>query len=125
MISIFKQEKGAAALKKLQAQSQVLAGGRAKVVGGAKLKKGTKLNDKASKSGEVKRIAERISKFTPGGKSSTAAKRSAQRILTGKTPTLPSPGQGSKAGTTNHQSMEEFKKMIAYFNKRYKSAKHT
>ena len=77
MVSIFKQEKGAAALKKLQAQTQVLAGGRAKVVGGAKLKRGSKAAEKATKSGDVKRIAERISKFTPGGKSSTAAKRSA------------------------------------------------
>lgn len=69
---------------------------------------------------DIKRIAEKISKFTPGG-NSTAAKRSTHRILTGKTPTLPSPGAGSQAGTTNHQSMEEFKKMVAYFNKKYKA----
>ena len=43
---------------------------------------------------DVKRIAEKISKLTPGG-NSTAAKRSTHRILTGKTPTLPSQGAGS------------------------------
>ena len=67
-------------------------------------------------------MAEKISKFTPGRASShSAAKRSTHRILTGKSVDLPSPGAGSQAGTTNHQSMEEFKKMVAYFNKKYKA----
>lgn len=98
MVTIFKQEKGINAFKKLQAGPA--STGKAKVIGGAKLKRGSKVGS-TSKSGDVKKIAERISKFTPGGQSS-AAKRSAQRILTGKTPILPSPGAGSQAGTTNH-----------------------
>ena len=95
--------------------------GKVNVVGGAKLRK-QKANDKLLGKGnlDVKRIAEKISKFTPGGKSNSA-KRSTHRILTGKTPTLPSPGAVSQAGTTNHQSMEDFKKMVAYFNKKYKA----
>jgi hypothetical protein len=100
MLSILKLEKGTSALRRYVG-SPGKVGGRAKVVGGVKLKKASKL---IGKSGEIKRIAERISKYTPGG-ASNGAKRSAQRILTGKTPTLPSPGAGSNnknSGTTNH-----------------------
>ena len=96
--------------------------GKVRVIGGAK-RKAKQLEKATQRSGDgVKKIAEKISKFTPGG-NSTTAKRSTHRILTGKTPiniNLPSPGAGSQAGTTNHQSMEEFKKMVAYFNKKYK-----
>ena len=64
MATIFKQEKGINAFKKLQAGPA--STGKAKVIGGAKLKRGSKVGS-TSKSGDVKKIAERISKFTPGG----------------------------------------------------------
>lgn len=113
MNAIFKHEKGSLALKKLQTP---LNNGRARILGGSKLSKNSKL---IRKGGDIKRIVEKISKFTPGQCNSTAAKRSAQR-LSGKTPTIPSPGGGSHVGTTNHQTMEDFKRMVAYLNKKYK-----
>lgn len=116
MVTIFKQEKGVNALKKLQ---QSASTGKAKVTGGATLKKRSR-NVSTGKSGGVKRLTEQISKFTPNKSNKSAAKRSTQRILT-KTPSIPSPGSGSQKGTTNHQSIEEFKKMVDYFNKKYKA----
>jgi len=111
MTTIFKQEKGADALRKLQAP----AGGssKAKVVGGAKAKKQIK---KGAKGADVRRMVDRISKFTPGQKGSVA-KKSTSRIMSGKTPTLPSPGGDKDAGTTDHQSMKDFKKMVAWIQK--------
>jgi len=93
MMTLFKLEKGSNALKKYQAGPSV-SGGKVKAVGGAKSNKRTSKMANKSSGGDVKKIADKISKFTPGGQS-TAAKRSAQRILTGKTPTMPSPGAGS------------------------------
>ena len=114
MVSIFKQEKGAEALKKLQGGPSVSS--KAKVVGGAKAKKGNAKS--ASKSGDIKKMVEKINKFTPGaGKPSVTDKKSTTRILTrpGKTPgTLPSPGGDREAGTTDHQTMKDFKKMVAW-----------
>lgn len=108
--SIFKQEKGADALKKLQAGGD--SQGKAKVVGGAKRA------GKSAKKGSVAKvaaIAEKISKLTPGGKKS-AAKKSTARILT-KAPTLQSPGGDKEAGTTDHATMKDFKKMISFLKK--------
>jgi hypothetical protein len=105
--SIFKQEKGADALRRLQAGPS--ASGKARVVGGAK--KGAKGKGKAGSG--VGGIVEKITKFTPGDKRSAAAKKSTARILT-KAPTLQSPGGEKHAGTTDHQSMKEFKKMISF-----------
>jgi len=99
MNSIFKQEKGADALRKIQ--SGPAATGRAKVVGGAR--KSVKGKGKAAGVGAV---VEKLSKFTPGDKRS-AAKKSTARILT-KAPTLQSPAGDKHAGTTDHTSMKEF-----------------
>ena len=114
MVAIFKQEKGADALKKVQAGPA--ASGRAKVVSGAGGRRGGKAMAKG-RSGEIKKMVEKISKYTPGGNKSVA-KKSTGRILSGKTPALPSPG-GDKnlAGTTDHTSMKDFKKMIQYLQK--------
>ena len=122
MITIFKQERGANALKKLQ--SAQMASSKARVTGGLKMRK-TKAMEKAAGANarsDIKKLAEKISKFSPGRASNSAAKRSTHRILTGKSVDMPSPGAGSQVGTTNHQSMEEFKKMVAYFNKKYKGS---
>ena len=78
--SIFKQEKGADALKKLQAGPA--SSGKAKVVGGAK--KGAKGKGKTGSG--VGAVVEKLAKYTPGDKRS-AAKKSTARILT-KAPTL-------------------------------------
>jgi hypothetical protein len=117
LLSVFKIEKGAPALRKYNQSPSSVA--KTKVVGGAKLKKGSK---GISKGADIKKLAEKISKFSPAGKS-TAAKRSTQRLSQGKTPTVPSPGAGSHVGTTNHQSMEDFKRMMQYYNKKYKGKK--
>jgi hypothetical protein len=106
MNSIFKQEKGADALRKLTAGPA--STGKAKVVGGAKrVAKG-----KGKVSG-VGAVVEKLAKFTPGDKRSAAAKKSTARILT-KAPTLQSPGGDKQAGTTDHSSMRDFQKMISY-----------
>lgn len=62
-------------------------------------------------------MVEKIQKFTPGQKASVTAKKSTSRIMSGKTPTLPSPGGDKEAGTTDHQSMKDFKKMVAWIQK--------
>lgn len=116
LASIFKQEKGADALKKLQAGPA--SSSKAKVVGGAK--RGAKAAKKAGGS-NVGAIAEKLSKFTPGDKKSAAAKKSTARILT-KAPTLQSPGGDKQAGTTDHSTMKDFQKMMSFL-KRGKTAK--
>ena len=60
-------------------------------------------------------MVERLNKFTPGGAKS-ASKKSTTRILT-KAPTLQSPGGDKEAGTTDHTTMRDFKKMINYLKK--------
>lgn len=52
-------------MKKLHAGPA--SAGKAKVVGGAKLRKSKQLEKATARSGEVKKIADKISKFTPGG----------------------------------------------------------
>lgn len=113
--SIFKQEKGADALRKLQAGP--VSSGRAKVVGGAKGAKGAR---KAAGKG-VSGVVEKLSKFTPGDKKS-AAKKSTARILT-KAPTMQSPGGDKQTGTTDNATMKDFQKMINYLKKNKKSGK--
>lgn len=113
--NIFKQEKGADALRKLRAGPA--SSGKAKVVGGAK--KGAK--GKKAGSG-VGGVVERLAKFTPGDKKS-AAKKSTARIYT-KAPTLQSPGGDKHAGTTDHATMRDFQKMITYLkNKKSNTGK--
>jgi len=108
--NIFKQEKGADALKKLQAGPS--SSSRAKVVGGAKRA------GKAAKKGgaNVAGVVEKLAKFTPGDKKSAAAKKSTARILT-KAPTLQSPGGDKQAGTTDHSTMKDFKKMMSFLSR--------
>jgi hypothetical protein len=117
MSTIFKQEKGADALKKLQAGPA--AYGKAKVVGGSSGRRGGKAASKG-KSGDIQKMVQKISKYTPSGNKSVA-KKSTARILTGKTPALPSPGDKNMAGTTDHTSMKEFRKMISYLQRNKKS----
>lgn len=61
-------------------------------------------------------MVEKLAKFTPGDKKSNANKKSTTRILT-KAPTFPSPGGDKHHGTTDHTSMKDFKKMMAYLKK--------
>jgi hypothetical protein len=47
------------------------------------------------------------------------AKKSTAKLVSGATPVLPSPGDGrSGAGTTNQQTMAQFKRMVAWLNKK-------
>jgi hypothetical protein len=110
--AIFKQEKGPEALKKVTAGGA--AGGKAKVVGGAKKAAGPKAGLKAASKG-VASVVEKLAKFTPGGRKS-AVKRSTAKIVT-KAPTLQSPGGAQEAGTTDHATMKDFRKMISYLKK--------
>jgi hypothetical protein len=103
MASILKQEKGASPKKADPT-------GKAKVIGGAK--SGGKSGKTASKS-----LGSKLAKFSPTNKKN-AAKKSTAKIFSGATPVLPSPGDGrSGAGTTNQQTMREFKKMVEWINK--------
>lgn len=106
--SIFKQEKGADALRKLQAGPA--SNSKAKVSGGAK--RGGKA---AKKGSNVSGVVEKLAKYTPGEKKS-AAKKSTTRILS-RAPMLQSPGGDKQAGTTDHSTMRDFKKMISYLKK--------
>jgi hypothetical protein len=115
--TIFKQEKGADALKKIQAGPGT--SGKAKVTGGAR----GAAAKVARKSGKVAGIVEKISKLTPGGKN-TAAKKSTARILT-RVPTLQSPGGDKEAGTTDNATMKDFQKMISYLKKGKTSGKRS
>merc|ERR1712048_926430 len=87
------------------------ATGKAKVIGGAK-------GGKSAKKGSgVKSLGSKLAKFSPTNKKN-AAKKSTAKIFSGATPVLPSPGDGrSGAGTTNQQTMREFKKMVEWINK--------
>ena len=113
--SIFKQEKGPDALKRLQVGAH--ASSKVKVIGGAK--KGAKGKGKsASKASGVGAVADKITKFTPGDRKSVG-KRSNARIVS-RAPTLQSPGGDKHAGTTDHQSMKEFQKMLNYIKSKGK-----
>jgi hypothetical protein len=104
MSSILKQEKGASP-KKADPTS------KAKVIGGAK---GA---PKSAKKEAVKGLGSKIAKFSPPGKKNNA-KKSTAKLISGATPVLPSPGDGrSGAGTTNQQTMKEFKKMVEWISK--------
>lgn len=104
MASILKQEKGSSP-KKMDPTS------KAKVLGGAK---GA---PKSAKKDNMKSLGSKLAKFSPPSKKN-AAKKSTAKIFSGATPVLPSPGDGrSGAGTTNQQTMREFKKMVEWINK--------
>lgn len=110
--SVFKQEKGADAWRKLQAGPA--AASKAKVVGGAK-----RAGKAAGKRGAGAAITEKLAKYTPGDKRS-AAKKSTGRILSKQAPTLQSPGGDKQAGTTDHQTMKDFRKMMSLMKKSVK-----
>jgi hypothetical protein len=111
MNAIFKQEKGADALRKLQAGPS--AGGKVRVSGGAK-----KAGKAKKGSNAVSNVVDKLAKFTPGNKK--AEKKSTTRIIS-KAPTFPSPGGDNKTGTTDHTSMKDFKNMMAYLKKHKKT----
>lgn len=113
LTSIYKQEKGADALKKFQA-GPVSSSSRARVVGGAK--RGAKGAGKKAGGSNVAGVVEKLAKFTPGDKKSAAAKKSTARILT-KAPTLQSPGGDKQAGTTDHSTMKDFQKMMNFLKR--------
>ena len=115
MESVFKLEKGAAALKKLQESSS----GKVKVISSAG--KGKKVA--AGKSG-LKEQSKKIQKFTPGGKDTVGQKKSLARLSSGKTPKLPSPGAGASAHATPGFNKKQFEKMVQYLrNKQKKGGK--
>jgi len=106
MANILKQEKGASPVKK-EAPT-----GKAKVVGGAKSKPAKAAKPAAGKSIALK-LANKLSPVRKG-----PAKKSTAKLVSGATPVLPSPGDGrSGAGTTNNQTMDQFKKMVAWYKK--------
>jgi hypothetical protein len=96
-------------------QAGPASSGKAKIVSGSAGRRNGKISS-LGKSGDIKKMVERIQKFTPGGNKSIA-KKSTARILSGKTPALPSPGDKNAAGTTDHTSMKDFRKMIQYLQK--------
>jgi len=54
------------------------------------------------------------------------AKKSTAKLISGATPVLPSPGDGrSGAGTTNQQTMAQFKRMVAWLNKKKQGKQST
>jgi hypothetical protein len=117
MNAIFKMEKGADALRRLQ--SGAGSTGRAKVVGGPK----RAAKGKGKSGSGIGSIVEKIQKFTPGDKRSAAAKKSTARIGGGKAPTMMSPGD-KHAGTTDHQSMRDFQRMVNFLkNKKISKGK--
>jgi hypothetical protein len=101
MNSIFKQEKGADALRKVQAGPA--AGGKVKVSGGAKGK------GKKKAAAPVKALM----KSTPG-----AQKKSTTRVLSKGG--MASPGGDGKKGTTDNTTMRDFKKMMKHMKKNKK-----
>jgi len=105
MASILKQERGSSP-KKSDSNS------KAKVIGGAK-----GAPKSAKKESGVKSLGSKLNKFSPPGKKNLA-KKSTAKVFAGST-VLPSPGDGrSGAGTTNQQTMKDFKKMVEWINKK-------
>lgn len=132
---IFVQEKGQAALRKLQDQAEPAA---PRVKGGAKGKKKA-----ASKSAGKKAVAgkkeasasgaksvDKILKYTPNKSSSKketpqktapAGKVSAKRTVSGgkkQTPAMPSPGGKQSTKTTDQMTMAQFKQYLDWHEKR-------
>jgi hypothetical protein len=120
MQSVFKQEKGADALKRLLAGSG--SSGKAKVTGGATSKKSGSRSAKKSGLG-TRSLVNKIMKQTPGGKgtgSNTAQKRSTLRL--GAHPNIQSPGNEGGPGTAQVDTMQEFRKMVRYLNQNKQKA---
>jgi len=137
---IFLQEKGQAALKKLEHTE-----GGAKIKGGAKGKrkaasKSAKKAGAAKKgaaSADVARSVDKIVKYTPNKppskketpqKTGTAAagKTSARKSVGGAkkaTPAMPSPGGKQSTKTTDQMTMDQFKQYLDWHEKRGKGGK--
>jgi len=106
--NIFKQEKGASALSKL---NQSVSSGKVKATGGAKKSKSSKGIKKSTKTatGALMRQA------------SGANERSA--VLGAKGPNVQSPGNAGERGSANISTMADFKKMVSMIKNKKSSMK--
>jgi hypothetical protein len=116
MVSIFKLEKGAAALNKLQDASSV--SGKVRVISSVKGKKAS-----AKKSTATKSMSKKISKFSAGGKDTAGMKKSTARLAGGKLPSMKSPGVGATPGGTPGFNKDQFRKMVAFLHNQKKKSK--
>jgi hypothetical protein len=105
--SIFKMEKGAAAFTKLSAGAVSIK----PKVSGSKVKVGKKSAKKAAEP-----VAKKLEKFADN------KKKSAKRIP-GSVGGMPTPGDKGSAGTTGLKTMDQYKKMIAWYRKKSGSGK--
>jgi hypothetical protein len=107
MNSIFKMEKGAAAFNKLSAGGVSV---KPKVSGG-KVKVGKKLSAKKSEP-----VAKKLEKFADNKKKST-------KRIPGSVGGMPTPGDKGSAATAGIKTMDQYKKMIAWYKKKSSSSK--
>jgi hypothetical protein len=105
--NIFKMEKGAAAFSKLSSGGVSI---KPKVSGG-KVKAGKK---SARKSSET--VAKKLDRFADNKKKST-------KRIPGSVGGMPTPGDKGSAGTTGLKTMDQYKKMIAWYRKKSGSSK--
>ena len=130
---IFVQEKGAAALKKLQENQ-----GAPAVKGGAKGKKKAASKSAAKKgaagkkaeSADTRKTVDKVLKYTPNKPSSKketpqktapAGKVSARKSVSGgkkQTPAMPSPGGKQSTKTTDQMTMAQFKQYLDWHEQR-------
>lgn len=100
--NIFKMEKGAAAFSKLSSGGVSI---KPKVSGG-KVKVGKKAKGKAGSS-----VAAKLDSYAKNNKGST-------RRIPGSVGGMPTPGDKGSAGTTGLKTMDQYKKMIAWYRKK-------
>ena len=103
--NIFKMEKGAAAFSKLSAGGVSI---KPKVSGGK-----VKVGKKSAKKSEP--VAKKLEKFADNKKKST------KRI--GSVTGMPTPGDKASAGTAGLKTMDQYKKMIAWYRKKSGNSK--
>ena len=108
MNTIYKQEKGAAALAARTA-------GPATTASKIKVKGGSKSIKKSPKKGGS--IGAKLAKFSPRKGDAPTKKSVIQKPRTG---VLPSPGDGNQKVTANVTSMKKFKEMVAWLEKKKK-----
>ena len=106
MNSIFKMEKGAAAFNKLSASGVSMK----PKVSGSKVKVGKKITKRAEP------VAKKLDKYALNKKKST-------KRIPGSVGGMPTPGDKASAGTTNINTMDQYKKMIAWYKKKSGSSK--
>jgi hypothetical protein len=104
--NIFKMEKGAAAFSKLSAGGVSI---KPKVSGGK-----VKVGKKSAKKAEP--VAKKLEKFADNKKKST-------KRIPGSVGGMPTPGDKGSAGTTGLKTMDQYKKMIAWYRKKSGSSK--